>query len=952
MGARFDQWLARPTTLHFLRQLIGREPAAIRTKRPHWNTLHKRHIRCYSAAQPAIATSTWDDRTSNTAAAAAASIETFHEQRERVAQELGLHILRKDDDDRVHHQLGPMPSSTSYSDLLYSEARVRDFSTARGLLIDEPVNHANLGAWCKILEYRQRTDGFAGVVDVWEGMRKRGINLPVDGSHADTLWTTFLYAAIAPDQNDLRNRLLKELWTHAKDLKASGHGHYRSFHNIIVGRFLRLVPGGARKRSRSKTPDREHKLHQSACELGFCEAQALPFLVMDVLKSTKPRLSFARWQKLYLHDKQYYNNDRHGMYDLCMPLVLLHATDDAALVISWHNFFVSHNDMPSPELANNRSVRYLLGSDSTLETDALASHIQLKELTAILAEDRGDAQPSTSPILSRASMSGLLGEVHGIKPKAISDKFCARMFATRAFSLETSIRGLALLGTESLGPIALRELAIRANTPEILKERLADVKQAGIAISPSAYAYILKTVVANSQIDLFQTLLASDQHPESYDDQHTQETLLTNFLQEEDLPSAHLTLIGLSGVSQADPSKASRAWNRLLQHYTKAQNYKESARIFNHLCSEQLIVTSRSLNFMLKYLLPDRAPSKRPMLASDPQQNYPTCLNFVVNAHMYAASMGQVLKADRWIELLKRYGMTDNMDGVERLAPWLVQRYPKEPKSTEYVRRNNMLERFTADTSRQSMILNPIMLRAMVTWGFRHEGIHNRLRLPSEEPAMSVYETALTTSWTRGIALVSRLKAMGASVRTADVRRAVTGILWTLFGPGVSKRRVNLQLLRCNELTIMDYVKDANAAWHEPLFEIPSGSEDITTEAHVTRAVFGKQRLADQKTGDWVDVEAWAVAREQGLWQEPSPTLQDRHAAWSHSAFRFKDDFDTRRERQLANRRRDPFQSRDHSAQIHDVTTNSVSPPPSQQPAAQPSNWRPLPSQPDTPEEP
>jgi hypothetical protein len=952
MGARFDKWLARPTTLHFLRQLIGPEPAAGRTKRPHWNTLHKRHIRCYSAVQPAIASPTQDDRTFNTAAAAAASIETFHEQRERVAQELGLHILRKEDDKHTHQQLGSTPSSTSYSDLLYSEARVRDFSTARGLLIDEPVNHANLGAWCKILEYRQRTDGFAGVVDVWEGMRKRGINLPVDGSHADTLWTTFLHAAIVPEQDDSHNRFLQNLWVHAKELKASGYGHYRSFHNIIVGRFLRLVPGGARKRSRSKAPDPEYKIHRSACEHGFCEAQSLPFLVMDVLKSTKPRLSFARWQKLYLHDKQYYDNDKRGLYDLCMPLVLLHSTDDAAFVISWHNFFVSHNDMPSSELANNRSVRYLLGPDSTRETDTPPSHIQLKQLTGILAEDRGDAQPSTSPILSRASMSGLLGDVHGIRPKAISDKFCARMFATQAFSLETSIRGLALLGTESLGPIALRELAIRANTPEILKERLADISQAGIAILPSAYAHILKTVVANSENDLFQTLLASDQHPESYDDQHTQETLLANFLQVEDLPSAHLTLIGLSGLSQADPSKASRAWNRLLQHHTKAHNYKESARIFDHLCSEQLIVSSRSLNFMLKYLLPDRAPSKRPMLASDPQQNYPTCLNFVVNAHMYAASLGQVLKADRWIELLKRYGMTDNMDGLERLAPWLVQRYPTEAKSTEYVRRNNLLQRVTANKSRQSMILNPIMLRAMITWGFRHEGIHNRLRLPSEELATSVNETTRAPSWTRGIALVSRLKAMGVNVRTVDVRRAVTGILWTLFGPGVSKRRVNLQLLRCNDLTIMDYVKDANEAWHEPLFDIPSNIADITTEANVIRAVFGKQRLADQKTGDWVDIEAWAVAREEGVWQEPPPTLQDRHAAWSQSAFRFKDNFDTRRERQLANRRRDPFQPRDHSAQHHDPTATSVSLPPSPQPAAQPSNWRPLPSQPDTLEEP
>jgi hypothetical protein len=145
-----------------------------------------------------------------------------------------------------------------------------------------------------------------------------------------------------------------------------------------------------------------------------------------------------------------------------------------------------------------------------------------------------------------------------------------------------------------------------------------------------------------------------------------------------------------------------------------------------------------------------------------------------------------------------------------------------------------------------------------------------------------------------------RCLKLGLDVQTKDVRRAVTGILWTLFGPGVSKRRINLSLIQSNQLTIMDYVKDANNAWDEPLFEIPVGPDGLTTEAQVLRVVFGEQRLASQVNGDWVDVVAWAAAKDEGSWYEAPPNLQDRHQAWSQSAFRFKDNFDTRRQRQVA----------------------------------------------------
>lgn len=629
-----------------------------------------------------------------------------------------------------------------------------------------------------------------------------------------------------------------------------------------------------------------------------------------------------------------------GMYDLCMPLVLLHANCNPALVVAWHNFLIRNNDVPSPELAANQAVKYLLSISSGGEMSA-ANHLQLESLAAILNKDRGDTRPPTSPLLSRALMSGIVGDVHGIKPKVISDKFCARMFATQAFSLETSIRGLALLGTETLGPIALRELAVRAGTPEILKERLMDLKDAGIAISPSKYAHVVHTVVSNSQTHLFQTLLASDQHPESYDDQHTQETLLANFLEAENWPLAHIALISLSSKNIGETS---RAWNRLLQHYIRNQKRKEVVRIFDHMCSEQLYITSRSLNFMVKYLLPARSVSKNPMLSQTPRVAGFDADNFVANAHMYATLHDQALTPERWVEILKRYGMTGRLTGLERLVHWLMQRHFSQEEQDESNGKRRVVYH---DISTRDKILNPVMLRAIIVWEFRYAGIRNAL-----VPSMAPLQTVSDFSWTRGITLLLQLKQMGLRVRTKDVRRAVTGILWMLFGPGVSKRRINLHLVRRNRLTIMEYVEAANNAWDQTLFEIPRNSDGIATEAQVLRAVFGTYRLASQEHGDWVDIDAWVTAKEEGSWHEAPPDLPSRHRAWKQSSFRFVDNFRSRSQRQAASRKMEPFGPTPPNTQHPGNAFRRIILPQNQQPAAQPSNSHPLPSQPSTPEEP
>ncbi|TGZ84663.1 hypothetical protein EX30DRAFT_5365 [Ascodesmis nigricans] len=56
-------------------------------------------------------------------------------------------------------------------------------------LIRNPYNFA---AWRTVLNSRQRIEGDDGVKIVWREMRRRKVDLPVDGQDADALWTTFI----------------------------------------------------------------------------------------------------------------------------------------------------------------------------------------------------------------------------------------------------------------------------------------------------------------------------------------------------------------------------------------------------------------------------------------------------------------------------------------------------------------------------------------------------------------------------------------------------------------------------------------------------------------------------------------------------------------------------------------------------------------------------------------
>jgi len=141
--------------------------------------------------------------------------------------------------------------------------------------------------------------------------------------------------------------------------------------------------------------------------------------------------------------------------------------------------------------------------------------------------------------------------------------------------------------------------------------------------------------------------------------------------------------------------------------------------------------------------------------------------------------------------------------------------------------------------------------------------------------------------WARGLLLLQRLKAHGVVASDVNVARALRSRLWVLFGPGVSRRRINMEAIRRNRHDLRHYVEHANSVWGRPLFNVPT--DVLEDDAQLLVAVFGKVRSTDKKAGQYVDVVDWAAAKARSAYHDAPTTLRGRHYTWKHSPFKFSD---------------------------------------------------------------
>ncbi|KAK3712266.1 hypothetical protein LTR37_009128 [Vermiconidia calcicola] len=738
----------------------------------------------------------------------------------------------------------PLLDNTAGDDFfgqLRSQADVNSERRLGKLLVDESGQTDNLKLWIEILRFRQRVDGFEGVYDVWHGMRKREIDLPVSGSDADVLWTTFIHAGMtsAEQNNDERAQLRSDIIGHAQDLRERTGLHFAQIHKCMVGRWLRVRPNMALT------------WHKKLLDAGFVDRGAVKSVAVDAMHSLHPLQAFHRFKQMYR------KSEERDLYDYCIGDVLQLRDDLTAL--RWHRLFVQQSDCPSTAMSERGDVQELFSWD---EDACLVTKKPTKRHQGSLSTPEPAVSEDKFPRMTRESMNTIVGDVHGIKPKEISDNFCAKLFATRAFSLDLVIKGLSFFGVEKLGPLAIREMMVRAGSPIEFNNKLGDLKQLGITFEQSIFARLAVKLANEGHTTLWQALLESDQHPETYEDRHLQEQLLSSFLSQANWMQTHLTLLVLS---LGETTELHRGWNRVLQHYASTLQYRSLLDVMQSMRNQNFPLTLRSLNLLYRCVLPPRKSGKRYVKNSAPKLFDP--LDFTRSAFIYSAERGQYVPHYMWIEVLKRYGMDHRWDDTERLVLWMVKWYSvTNPVLREQLHAHVYLgrKRLIRQISTLRLVFRPVMLKALFVWGFRSASTRHELH-PQESQHNKNTTTVNVETWARGLALLQILRRNGIVEDNCDVLAAFKQRMWILFGPGYSTLGLNNEARRGNHMSLTHYINHANDVFPGLVQLGPSKLLAEPSQNNVSLLVdfFGVSRRTNLKTGEYANVQAWAESSLQ-----------------------------------------------------------------------------------------
>ena len=323
--------------------------------------------------------------------------------------------------------------------------------------------------WVESLHFRQRLHGSDGVQAVWKELRQRNVDLPTTGRSARALWEVFL--------GD--NQILSDVVAYAEDLKERTTLFYMPLYESIIGRCFH--------ESRFLDIQRwHHKLYE-------------PFPPRDgAMRRFASRADSNAFVEAFTYI--YTRNHERDVYDVLIPRLCSRNLWRRAL--RCHKWLIKMKDFPTGT-----------SMDSSLELafqEVLLANGQTQRAKHKAA---ADSQDHDNMRFSRESMNRVLGEVHGIQPKKMDDHFCARIFATKAFSIDVIIRGLGMFGVDEVGPLALREMASRIVDPEQISYNIQRLNEAGISIGQSVYSQALRKFADARRHDLIRALTTTDQHP-------------------------------------------------------------------------------------------------------------------------------------------------------------------------------------------------------------------------------------------------------------------------------------------------------------------------------------------------------------------------------------------------------------------------------------------------------
>lgn len=694
-------------------------------------------------------------------------------------------------------------------------------------LIDLPEHSHDYSIWSEYLAFRRRVYGLEGVRAIFQALKIRGIPLPLGSEDADKIWPPFIELALRDPS------FLEILWKSTRSLYRQTSKLYSPLYVQIVGHHL--------------TQDTAKALswHNRFRVMNYPIPGQLAGLVEHAIRC-KDGLKTLK--------KIYNASDDRDLYNALIPQ--LYAANKYEDALHWHHHLMHVGDLPRDINAVEPLRRYLASQHRFDDLRKLT--IQLVDAGVSFAKTLSGVMKDNTKI-SREMANLILGETYGVAPKPIRDEFCARCFATKGISVDFVIACLASFGLNRLGPLALRELAIRANHVDEIALKLSRLKEADILLHECVFSRLVQKLVKERRQELLDSVLGSDQHPDVYEDVKLQQALLREYVQAQDWPQVYRT-VAILAASESDCTQPTvEAWNLLLQNHIDSKDWISIKTMVEDMIIHKIAISPQIVATSILGLLRSRNRGQKATTVLETTND----LSFVTNVLISICRANDSLPRLNWKEIFLRHAQEGRLSDVENITEFLLQHHLKhatrlQTDTLKLGRRSHLsLDPMTLETTLSAhqaslasaaelkRIFSPAWQQAVIAWGFSCLNIAAHAGpKPTTLPDCRTFKTSTTLpAWTWGVQFLSFLRSRGVDVKTATVRNTCRTELLILFGPGRSREKENVLAATTNPFSLKSMMQHLNVAWPaDQLFRLPTKGLRSTEHAGnqaLRRSVFG-----------------------------------------------------------------------------------------------------------------
>lgn len=675
---------------------------------------------------------------------------------------------------------------------LVRQCAFEDESSRSTRLVSCKPYSENLDLWCVLLDFRALRFGEQGVRRLWHIMKDSGARVDdfFQGPVSDHLWAVLISTGLK------NHTFLRQLCRHELKLGAKRP----SLCVDIVGSLLAdNQPAAAYdfaqelQVSHPVSSDDAYDLFMQACNSSNTNALGNFLTICKTFQKVR-------------------------IYSRAVPYLC----SQERFMDAWtmHKFLLSHGDLPFDFESVKPLIAYIASSKGKFEEflQDLKEHNVAYEAQARQMQEH---ERSLQYGIASGTLNIVSSRTMGVPPARLSDNFVARAFATKAFSFDFVLRGLRLLGLREVGPLALQQISLNAGIPSELGRRIETLRELGIDHGSSMYARVVTKLAAQGKATLLSDVLASDQHPDVFEDLDLQEKLLAKYYRDSDWRQVDRTLAILRVANREflrneRLSMQETSLNVLLRSVLRAGYWSDISNIIAQVRHRGCRLTMSTLRCMHDTILSKRRPGQRPKVGK--------CFDdvgFLLSLYQSATTAGIQIPPTFWREPIRRLGMSRRWNDLERMLFWLAATYSS---------RSAGFKRFIVDKEEYSIsrIFSPSLQSAVVAWAFLYpkprrtlfDGPFN-LDFEDRQSDGNIVEID------RGVRVLRMLQNQyGVPIDETKVREVCLWGLRKRFAPdyffGRPVRDNNRHKYSVSLLS--ESLKRLNTAWSSSLFDIESNA--------------------------------------------------------------------------------------------------------------------------------